>query len=363
MPPKLNPPDRREGAGRAAAPVLVADLERGQQVDRVFLVENSNFKQTRNNKFFIQADIRDRSGSIKAIRWEATRDLFLSFGSSDFVHVIGRVEEFQQHLQIIIDEIWKVAEDEIDIDLFLPTTEYDIGAMERELEARVDAIADADLKRLLKAFLAQDEVRAGLKRCPAGKTLHHAWVGGLLEHIVSLCRGVDLICKNYPRLDRDLLMAGAILHDIGKLRELRFDRIFRYTDVGQLVGHIAIGISWCAEVAARLAGFPQNRLVELQHLIASHHGEPEFGAVKAPMTQEAIALHYLDNLDAKLAIFAVVQKEQKLGSNGAAIKADGAPDDPKGGPRTEGRAEGRGDGRVENWSDFHPAMGRRLYFP
>ncbi len=321
-----------------SSPPLVSELRKGHRVDRVFLVENSNFKQTRNNKFFIQADLRDRSGSIKGIRWEADRELFDSFRVSDFVHVVGRVEEFQQHLQIIIDKIWRVDDGTIEVDLFLPTSDADLDALASELERRVAAVADRDLRALLEAFLAEPEVRDGIKRCPAGKTLHHAWIGGLLEHVVSLLRAADLICQHYPQLDRDLLVAGVILHDIGKLRELSFDRCFRYTDAGQLVGHIAIGIAWTTELAGRIEDFPPDRLTQVLHLIASHHGQPEYGAVKLPMTREAIALHYLDNLDAKLSLFETVQREQRLG--------------------TDGR-----DGDDESWSDYHPAMGRRLYFP
>ena len=221
------------------------------------------------------------------------------------------------------------------MEYFLPTSEKNIGALELELQAVVDGLEDEDLKALLVTLLSEDGVKQQLRRCPAGKALHHAWVGGLLEHVVSLCNTVKLVCKNYPQLNRDLLLTGAVLHDLGKLRELSFDRSFGYTDVGQLVGHIAIGVAWVNEVAKKIENFPDAKLIHVQHLIASHHGEPEFGAVKRPMTREAVVLHYLDNLDAKLSLLDTVEREQGLGSG----KRNGA------------------------WSDYHPTLGRRMFFP
>ena len=328
--------DKEKSAANDPA-LLVKDLERGHRVNRVFLVENSNFKQTRNNKYFIQTDLRDRTGSIKGIRWEADRALFDSFRATDFVHVVGRVEEFQSHLQIIIDKITKIDDRDVEVEFFLPTSDKDIGALELELHKTIDDFEDTDLKALLDALLSEDEVRQGLRRCPAGKTLHHAWVGGLLEHIVSLCHAAKLICENYPQLNRDLLLTGVVLHDLGKLRELSFDRSFGYTNLGQLLGHIAIGVAWVSEVAKKIEGFPDAKLIQVQHLIASHHGEHEFGAIKRPMTREAVALHYLDNLDAKLSLLDTVEREQGL-------------------------RRGK-DGENGAWSDFHPAMGRRMFFP
>lgn len=312
----------------------VNQLQRGDRVNQTFLVESSNFKQTRNGNFFIQAELRDRTGSVKAILWEADRELFESFGPDDFVCVTGRVEEFQQHPQVIIDKVDKVDDSEVDLEAFLPVTEHDIPGMEKELRELVAGVQNPYVRKLLDVFLEDEESLSGLRRCPAGKTLHHAAVGGLLEHVMSLARSAQLLCQNYPRLDRDVLLAGVILHDIGKIRELSYARNFKYTNVGQLVGHIAIGISWVEEKARTVDGFPRPLLEHILHLIASHHGEAEFGAVKSPMTEEAIALHHLDNLDAKLDLFRRVEREQHL--------------DRPGGDR---------------WSVYHPAMGRRLYFP
>ncbi len=328
----MSKPIRSPGA--TAARTLCLDLQKGQHVDQVFLVETWNFKQTRNGKFFIQMEVRDRSGSIKAIRWEATPELYSSFGVDDFIRIDGRVEEFQQHLQIIVDDLVRIREDEVDLADFLPHTARSIPEMEKELRASLSELKNPFLSRLLQAFLADREVSEGLPRCPAGKALHHAYIGGLLEHILSLVQAVRRLAPSYPQLDVDLLVAGAVLHDIGKLRELSFARNFRYTDIGQLVGHISIGIAWVEEKARQIPGFPGDLLTHILHIIASHHGVPEYGAVKPPMTPEAIAFHYLDDLDAKMAGLDAIRKEQRLG--------------------------GEGDTR---WSAWNPSLGRKLFFP
>jgi 3'-5' exoribonuclease len=314
--------------------VPCSDLQKGQRVDQLFLVETWNFKQTKNGKFFIQMDLRDRSGSIKALRWEATPELYRTINVDDFVRVSGRVEEFQQHLQVIVDEMALVTDEGIDLWEFLPHTSRDIPAMAAELRGLVEGVKNAPLRRLLLDFLDDPEVATGLTRCPAGKSLHHAYIGGLLEHIVSLANAARCLSPNYPQLDGEILLAGALLHDIGKLRELSFARSFRYTDVGQLVGHISLGITWVEEKARAIPHFPLDLLAHLQHIIASHHGLPEHGAVKPPMTAEAMAFHFLDDLDAKLASLDAIKKAERLGGDAPA-----------------------------RWSPWNPVLGRRLFFP
>ena len=325
--PNLPPPAPTPGR------INCLDLQKGMKIDQVFLVEVSNFKQTRNGKYFIQLELRDRTGSIKAVRWEATQDLFESFGADDFVRISGRVEEFQGHLQIIIDGLQRVDAEGVDFADFLPRTSRDIPQMGAELRSIVEELKNPHVRRLLLEFLDDPEVKAGLARSPAGKVLHHAYIGGLLEHVLSLCNASRRIAPNYPQLDLPLLVAAAVLHDIGKLREISSARSFRYTDVGQLVGHIPIGIAWIEEKARKIPGFPADLLVHLQHIVASHHGLPEYGAVKPPMTPEAIAFHFLDDLDAKLASLDAIKREQRLGGDG------------------------------ERWSIWNPALGRRLFFP
>jgi 3'-5' exoribonuclease len=333
-----SPTGSRSQPAPGASRTQVALLRKGDRIaSGVYLVEESNFKQTRNSKFFIQLVLRDRSGSIRGVRWEATQDLYESFSAQDFLRISGRVEEFQGNLQIIVDELARVPPDSVNHEDFLPVSERPAAVMERELLEEVAAVQDPHVKALLMAFLDDPEIRKSIVRCPAGKVLHHACIGGLLEHILSLMSAARLIAKNYPRLRVDILVAAAFLHDIGKIRELTYARAFNYTDEGQLVGHIGIGLLLLAEKARTIPDFPKELLVHLQHIIASHHGLAEHGAIKPPMTPEAIAFHYLDNLDAKLSMLDVLEKELQLSD------------------------EATGDDR--RWTDFKPSLGRRIYFP
>jgi 3'-5' exoribonuclease len=316
----------------------VAQLRKGDRItSAIYLVEEANFKQTRNNKYFIQLSLRDRTGSIKAVRWEATQELFDSFSAEDFIRIQGRVEEFHEQLQIVVDDLARVPPDGINFEEFLPVSPRDPLEMERELEEAVASVTNPHLKALLLAFIEDPEIRKGILMCPAGKVLHHAYIGGLLEHVLSLMGAARLLARNYPRLNADILIAAALLHDIGKVRELSYTRAFNYTDEGQLVGHIGIGLLMIAEKVKAIPDFPHDLYLQIQHIIASHHGLLEHGALKYPMTPEAIAFHYLDNLDAKLAMVDTFERE--LGAS----------------------AESGADDR--RWTDFKPALGRRIYFP
>ncbi|MBN1442712.1 MAG: HD domain-containing protein [Planctomycetes bacterium] len=325
---------------RSAVSPRVRDLRKGDRIeDSVFLVETSNFKQTRNQKYFIQMSLRDASGAIKAIRWEATADLYRSFGVDDFLRIQGRVEEFQGQLQVIVDGLEKVPSDEIDASRFLPVCPLPIDQLEAELNRTIDEIAQPGIKALLAEIVRDPEIRDGLLRCPAGKSLHHAYVGGLLHHIVSLMGAIRAITRHYERLDRDILFAAAVLHDLGKIREMSYTKSFSYTDAGQLVGHLGLGLILLHDKAQKTAGLPAETLLHLQHIIASHHGVPEYGTLKLPMTAEAIVFHYLDNMDAKLAGLDAMEEEL-----------------PPEGDEERQNAAGR-------WSDYKPHLSRKIYFP
>ncbi|MGQ9589636.1 MAG: 3'-5' exoribonuclease YhaM family protein [Planctomycetota bacterium] len=326
----LNPP--------SGATIPVAQLRKGARISGgVYLVQESNFKQTRNGKYFIQLTLRDRTGAIRAVRWEATAELFESFASGDLLRVHGRVEEFQGQLQVVVDGLERVPPEEIEEGAYLPVSERSPEEMEKELLGAVASVGDPHLKALLVAFLDDPEIRSAFLRCPAGKTVHHAYLGGLAEHVLSIIGAARSIAKNYPSLNLDILIAAAILHDIGKIRELAYARGFGYTDEGQLIGHIAIGLLLLAEKAAAVPDFPRELLLHLQHIIVSHHGAAEYGAVKPPMTAEAIAFHYLDNLDAKLAMVDDLKKDLESAEK-----------------ETE---------RERRWTDFKPALGRKIFFP
>lgn len=336
--PGTSPQPARGSSAPPASRTQVSQLRKGDRIPGgVYLVEESNFKQTRNAKYFLQIVLRDKTGSIRGVRWEATQELYESFAAQDFVRITGRVEEFQQNLQVVIDEIQRLEPEQVNQEDFLPVSPRPIEEMERELLEQVAALGNAHLKNLLLAFLEDPELRQAILRCPAGKVLHHAYVGGLLEHVLSLMGLARLVARHYPELNVDLLVAAAFLHDIGKVRELSFTRAFSYTDSGQLVGHLGIGLLLLQEKVAGVPGFPEELLVQLQHIIASHHGLPEHGAMKQPMTREAIVFHYLDNLDAKVAMLRSLEQELEI--------ADAA----------------TGDDR--RWTEFKPSLGRRIFFP
>jgi 3'-5' exoribonuclease len=214
--------------------------------------------------------------------------------------VQGHISKYQGKYQITLTKMRLAAASEVDIADFVPTTKFDIGEMWAELRGYVDAFANADLRRLVYAFLDDESIGAAYREAPAAKVLHHAWIGGLLEHVLTLVRVCRATAPFYPEVDPDLLVTGAILHDVGKVRELSWGTTFGYTLEGQMVGHISIAQGMLREKIATLPGFPEKLRVLVEHMILSHHGKYEFGSPKLPMTPEALLLNVLDDLEAKM---------------------------------------------------------------
>jgi 3'-5' exoribonuclease len=245
---------------------------------------------------------------MSARLWNAGEPLFRSFEPGDFLLVKGKVQLFQGALQMILTHIDRVVPDKLDLTDFLPHTDQDVSKLLERLRGFLLKFNNPHLRALAECFLMDDEFMHGFTHAPAGVRNHHAYVGGLLEHVVTLLDAADRLLPLYPDLDRDLLLMGVFLHDAGKVRELSYDRAFSYTDQGQLIGHLVIGVEMVNEKAARVPDltsepFPPELLLRLKHMILSHHGTYEFGSPKLPMTPEAIALHHLDNLDAKVHSF------------------------------------------------------------
>ncbi|MGA8160657.1 MAG: HD domain-containing protein, partial [Acidobacteriaceae bacterium] len=222
------------------------------------------------------------------------------FDAGDVVKVRGQVSRYNEKLQIKVDKVRQAQPNEYELGDFVPQTERNIDEMWAELEGWVASFRDPDLKALLEAFLQDTELAQALRQAPAAKGMHHAWIGGLLEHVLSLMGLCDSAVQHYPSVNRDLLLAGVALHDIGKLRELAWGTSFDYTLEGQMLGHITIGIRMIEEKIATIPNFPAAKRLLVEHLVLSHHGRYEFGSPKLPMTPEAIMLHYLDDLDAKM---------------------------------------------------------------
>jgi 3'-5' exoribonuclease len=216
------------------------------------------------------------------------------------VKVRGSVSRYDDRAQLKVDQLRKALDSEADKMDMLPATSRDVGELWRMLEASIASVTNPDLKRLLNALLTDAPIAQAFREAPAARQLHHAWLGGLLEHVVSLLGLADRVGAHYPMLDRDLLVTGVILHDIGKIRELSWDTGFEYTVEGVLLGHIQMGVDLAEKTIAGLPGFPDRLRTLVLHMILSHHGKLEFGSPKLPMIPEALVLNFLDDLDAKM---------------------------------------------------------------
>jgi 3'-5' exoribonuclease len=312
----------------------VSQLANGDSVDDAFLVADKQLRANRQGNLYLNLELRDKTGSVGARLWNASESLARLFEPGDFLHVRGKTQVFQGSLQIILNHLEVVDPSQIEAEDFLPQSTQNIGKLMARLKEVLLAMNNPHLRALVECFLIDDAFVRKFTMAPAGVKNHHAYQGGLIEHVVNLLNVADRISEFYPELDRDLLLSGIFLHDIGKVDELSYERAFGYTDEGQLVGHLVMGVEMLAEKAGRcteLTGetFPPELLLRLKHMIVSHHGSFEFGSPKLPMTLEAVALHYLDNLDAKLHTF------------GREIR-----DDPS---------------RESSWTPFQQSLGRRLF--
>jgi 3'-5' exoribonuclease len=291
----------------------------GEALDEVYLVTDKQLRANKNGNLYLQVELRDRTGAISARMWNATEHHFRCFEEGDFLRIKGKVQLFQGALQIIFTQMERTLSEQVDLADFLPRTEQDVGRLLERLRTLLLRLENPHLRALAECFLMDAAFVDAFCKVPAGIRNHHAYLGGLLEHVVTLLEGADRLAPLYPELNRDLLLMGIFLHDIGKVRELSCDRVFGYTDEGQLIGHIVIGIQILDEKIAKvpdLTGepFPAELLLRLKHMILSHHGTYEFGSPRLPMTPEAIALHHLDNFDAKVHSFTRDIREDRNGS-------------------------------------------------
>src|SRR5271169_77455 len=265
-----------------------------------FVVASKQVKPKKTGEPYLALTLGDRSGLIEAKMWDNVEDCLNAFEADDFVKIKGLLNKYKNRFQITIHKIRKLGDAEIDFADYLPKTTKDIGELWQTLAGFVGTFQNPHLKALVEAFMADPEIAEAYRNAPAAKTLHHAYIGGLLDHVVSLCRSCDLICRNYPQINRDLLLTGAFLHDIGKIHELTYNRSFSYTTRGQLLGHMIIELEMLHAKLALVPGFPDELKTLVEHLIISHHGQYEFGSPKLPMFPEALMLHYLDDLDSKM---------------------------------------------------------------
>ncbi len=284
---------------------FVDQLRDGHDLDEVYLVTDKQLRANRNGNPYLLVELRDRTGSIQGRMWNAGESIARGFDPGDFVHASGKVQLFQGALQVILTNLEKAATQKIDFTDFLPQTEQNITKLIDRLRNYLLRLDNMHLRALAECFLMDEAFMRAFVSCPAGVKLHHAYVGGLLEHVVSMMEAADRLLPLYPGVDRDLLLMGVFLHDAGKTRELTYHRAFGYSDEGQLVGHIPIAVAMLAETTAKvpeLTGepFPRELTLRLQHMILSHHGELQYGSPKVPMTPEAMLLHLIDALDTRM---------------------------------------------------------------
>ena len=271
-----------------------------QTITSLFVVALKQVKSKKSGELYLSLLLADRSGQVQANMWDNVADAISGFEQYDFVKVKGVVHKYNGRWQLTVHKMRKLGESEIDYSDYLAKTSKDIEQLWQTLCNFVESFQNPWLKSLIKEFIADEALVAAYKTAPAAKTLHHAFVGGLLDHVVSLFTVCDLAARNYPQVNRDLLLSGVFLHDIGKLHELTYQCSIAYTTKGQLLGHMIIELEMLHEKIARVPGFPEELKVLLEHLIISHHGEYEFGSPKLPMFPEALMLHYMDDLDSKM---------------------------------------------------------------
>ncbi|MHC4778701.1 MAG: 3'-5' exoribonuclease YhaM family protein [Planctomycetota bacterium] len=281
--------------------VWVEDLAEGQGVDDLFQLEVCDLRQARNGSRYLHLILKDRTGSVNARRWDARREETEDLHPGDIVRIGGFVETFRGRPQVIVRRIEGASQGEGDPSDFFAAASRAPEIMLSELREILKKVENPHLQSLIEAFFADEEFVERFSSAPAATRIHHAYIGGLLEHTLSMARFAVGTASHYPILDRDVLLTGVFLHDLGKTEELSVTPMVDYTDRGKLLGHIEIGTRLLEGKAEGLDGFPRGLLDVLTHMILSHHGRLEYGSPKLPMTPEAVTLHLLDNLDAKLA--------------------------------------------------------------
>ncbi|TWU26399.1 3'-5' exoribonuclease YhaM [Novipirellula galeiformis] len=311
----------------------ISDLTDGQQVEQSFRASDKQLRVNRQGGKYIILKLTDRTGTVSGMLWNADEIIFDSFDRGDYVHCVGRTQIHNGALQMIVTAVERMDPSEVDVADF---ERFDADQSQRLLARLSELLGDlhnVHLRRLGQAFLCDDSFMQKLELGAAAVSIHHAYPGGLLRHTVDMMELCALVGPRYPQLDTELLMFGAFLHDLGKLEELSGEGESTYTDRGQLVGHIVIGIQMLGDKIRELGSagepFPSDLRLQLEHLVVSHHGQLEFGSPKLPVTLEAVTLHHIDNLDAKIESFTNIIESD--------ISADG------------------------NWTNYNPSIGRKLW--
>ncbi len=311
--------------------IYVNQIGERDQVESVFLVRDRIQAMARNGKPYMTLKLMDRTGEIEARVWDRVDEFARLFEKNDFLHISGRGNLYMGKMQLVVQQLRKVAEENIDLADFLPVSKRPVAEMREELDQLLASMNDGPMRRLLGVFFDDSDFFRLYSRAPAAKGMHHVFIGGLLEHSLAVAALACDVAQRYAQVDRDLLIAGALLHDVGKIGELSYERSFDYTDEGKLVGHIVMGVEMIEERSRTIPDFPRQQVMLLKHLLLSHHGQYEYGSPKRPKMLEAVILNFIDDLDSKI--------------NGIQTHIDKEPE------------------RTGDWTSYHRLYDRYFYAP
>ena len=295
---------------------FVKDIKEGEPVRDLFLVGNKAQLLSNSGKPYLTLTLRDRTGQFEGRVWDRAEEIGKRFERDDIVEISGSAIQYQGRMQLKVQDVQKVAGEKPDLADFLPVAKQGIEPLWKKLRELVAGVADADLRMLLEAVFPDPpgtDMARRFRQAPGGKRMHHDYIGGLLEHTVSVAEVCRFLSTHYEGVDGDLLVAGALLHDIGKVEELSYEGTFDYTDEGRLLGHLYMGAEWISRECGK-TGTPPAKAMLLKHIILSHHGELEYGSPKRPKTLEAVLLHFVENMDAKANAFAGAMEDLPEGA-------------------------------------------------
>jgi len=290
----------------------ISSLKEGDWVEEIYLVTSKQVSTAKNGVTYLSLKLADKTGEIDGRLWDNADEVAGKFEREDFVRIKGMASNYQGSMQVKMKTLEKVDDSRVDMANFLESSPRNIDDMVRELKAVAESVKNAHLRKLMDGFLSDTAFMAAFRHAPAAKTLHHNYIGGLLEHVLELMNIARDLAKHFPSVDKDLLTVGAFLHDIGKVRELTVKKSIGYTTEGRLLGHISLGYEMVTEKVNGIPGFPGELAMLLKHIMLSHHGEYEYGSPKRPKIQEAIIINYLDDLSAKINNFQATLKKENV---------------------------------------------------
>jgi len=280
--------------------VFVEQIRERDWVDSPFLVRDKIMAMAKTGKPYMTLKLIDRSGEVEARVWDRVDEYAERFERDDFIRVQAKASVYLGKMQLVVQELERLADSDVLLADYMPTSSRSGDEMAAEFESLVASLGDTNLRALMQAFLADAAIMERFRTAPAAKSMHHVFIGGLLEHSLAVAGLVDDVSRRYPGVNRDLLLVGALLHDIGKVGELSYARTFDYTDEGKLIGHIVLGVEMVEEKIRTIPDFPRQLAMLVKHLLLSHHGQYEYGSPKRPKILEAVILNFLDDLDSKI---------------------------------------------------------------